>query len=374
VTYIQRDPRWPRGPYYAAYRLADGRRAYRSTGHKDRRGAQIVADALEQAERGPKTLERLRGLFDETALRLGVGTLKRHSLSGWLEGWLEERKPHVSPQTYVAYEHAIRQFVEFVGESVTTLESVTERDITAFATHLRDKGRSPSTINKLVRLYLSQPFERARKLGLLTRNPVAATQAEKVESVAKETFTPAQVNALLSVADNDWAGVILFAWGTGARLGDVVGLKWSAIDREAGVVSFRQHKTGKVAIVGLHPDFEEWMTRQPTPINLGLAVFPSLATKPLNELSNRFKRLMTAAGITNTVLRAARGHGGRSVMALSFHSFRHTAASAVFNQAALRDIARRVTAHAEGGSLQRYLHTDLEAIRAATSLIPRLPR
>jgi integrase len=316
----------------------------------------------------------LRGLFDETALHLGVGTLKRHSLSDWLEGWLEERKPHVSPQTHRAYAQAIRQFVEFVGDSVATLESVTERDIAAFATHLRGKGRSPSTINKLVRLYLSQPFERARKLGLLIRNPVAATQAEKVESVAKETFTPDQVTALLAVADSDWTGVILFAWGTGARLGDCVSLKWSAIDRDAGVVTFRQRKTGKVAIVGLHPDFAAWLTQQPTPIDPRLAVFPSLATKQLNELSNRFKRLMTEAGIRNTVLRAPGGSGGRSVMALSFHSFRHTAASAVFNQAALRDIARRVTAHAEGGSLQRYLHTDLEAIRAATALIPRLPK
>ena len=61
-------------------------------------------------------------------------------------------------------------------------------------------------------------------------------------------------------------------------------------------------------------------------------------------------------------------------MALSFHSFRHSAASNVFNQAALRDIARRVTAHAAGGAVSRYLHTDLEAIRAATSLIPKLPK
>jgi hypothetical protein len=80
------------------------------------------------------------------------------------------------------------------------------------------------------------------------------------------------------------------------------------------------------------------------------------------------------AGIEKRFLRAGNAGKGRSVRALSFHSFRHTAASQVFNQAALREIARRVTNHAAGGALDIYLHKDLEAIRAATQLIPRLPR
>jgi hypothetical protein len=59
---------------------------------------------------------------------------------------------------------------------------------------------------------------------------------------------------------------------------------------------------------------------------------------------------------------------------LSFHSLRHTAASNVFNQASLKEITRRVTNHAAGGVVDRYIHEDLEAIRAAVGLIPRLPK
>ena len=259
---IQKDPRWPQGPYYAAYRYADGRRAYRSTGRKDRRSAQIIADALENAERGPRTLERLRSLMDETALRLGLGSLERHTVKGWMEGWLEERRPHIAPRTLDAYAEAVRQFVCFVGDK--SLEAVTPADVAKFATHLRSLGRNPSTINKIVRFYLSQPFARALKLGLIRYNPVAATQAEKTERVEKETFSPQQVRQLLERADVDWCGAILFAWGTGARLGDATRLKWSSIDKEADVVTFRQGKTGKVAVVCLHPDFREWLVTQPT--------------------------------------------------------------------------------------------------------------
>jgi hypothetical protein len=39
-----------------------------------------------------------------------------------------------------------------------------------------------------------------------------------------------------------------------------------------------------------------------------------------------------------------------------------------------KDIARRVTAHSSRGVVDRYLHQDVEAIRGATALIPRLPK
>ena len=153
--------------------------------------------------------------------------------------------------------------------------------------------------------------------------------------------------------------------------------KWSALDREHGLVVFRQAKTSKEAVVGLHPDFLDWLAGQPVPFVRTQPVFPSLAGQHINGtggLSEAFSKLMEAAGISNRLLRAGNAGKGRAVRALSFHSFRHTAASNVFNAATLREITRRVTSHAPGGVLERYIHEDLEAIRAAVALIPRLPK
>jgi len=105
-------------------------------------------------------------------------------------------------------------------------------------------------------------------------------------------------------------------------------------------------------------------------------VFPSLANRTgagRNGLSKAFGRIMDRAGVVGRVLRV-RGAKGSTVKSLSFHSFRHGAASAVFKNAALKDIARRVTAHSSRGVVDRYLHQDVEAIREATALIPRLPK
>ncbi len=83
---------------------------------------------------------------------------------------------------------------------------------------------------------------------------------------------------------------------------------------------------------------------------------------------------MERAGIKNRVIRTGNAGKGRNFRGLTFHSFRHSAATTVFNQAALKEITRRVTNHAAGGVVDRYIHEDLEAIREATKLIPRLPK
>ena len=83
--------------------------------------------------------------------------------------------------------------------------------------------------------------------------------------------------------------------------------------------------------------------------------------------------VMARAGVAGKVLRQRTGKG-RTVRSLSFHSFRHGAATAVFKSAALKDIARRVTAHSSRGVVDRYIHEDIEAIKEATKLIPRLPK
>ena len=86
-----------------------------------------------------------------------------------------------------------------------------------------------------------------------------------------------------------------------------------------------------------------------------------------------FGRIMKKAKIEGRLLREKDGKG-RAIRSLSFHRFRHGAASAAFKGAALKNIARRVTGHAARALVDRYIHIDVEAVKAATTLIPRLPR
>jgi integrase len=179
------------------------------------------------------------------------------------------------------------------------------------------------------------------------------------------------------VANRDWSGAILLAYGTGGRLQDIANLKWTALDVESGIVTLTERKTGRKAVVGLHPDFLDWITMQVVPHAPGSFVFPTLANRTgagRNGLSKAFEAIMQKAGIESCVIRQGNSGKGRSLRALSFHSFRHGAASSVFNGAALEEITRRVTNHATNGVVARYVHIDLDLIKEATKLIPRLPK
>src|SRR5262249_11496175 len=150
-----------------------------STGKRDKRQAQIIADGWAQAEReaasGDLTQDRVAEILSETLKRLGHSPIERLSVQMWLESWLSSKKASVSPTSLLAYSQTVREFLDYLGPKGgdRTLQSITERDIEGFIALLRKEGRSPVTINKLVRKFLSAPFEKARRTGKIRYNPVA---------------------------------------------------------------------------------------------------------------------------------------------------------------------------------------------------------
>ena len=317
-------------------------------------------------------------MINSTLERIGERKLSDPSIREQLNTWIENKRGSVSEATLVAYEQARDLFVSFLGpRAERSVRLLKKSDVVEFRDHLRKEGRTASTVNKLVKKYLTGPFESARKEGLIDYNPFVAVDALKAKKVAKDVFTPEQVARLVKAAKGtDWEGAILVAYGTGARLQDVTNLRWSAVDSDNGVLTFQERKGDKRVVVGLHPDVEDWIARQPGRDDPEGYLFSTLANRSgggRNGLSKAFERIMERAGVSGKVLRE-RDRKGRSIRSLSFHSFRHGAATAVFNQAALKDITRRVTSHAARGVVDRYIHEDIEALKAATQLIPRLPK
>jgi integrase len=372
-------------PYwYCAYTAPDGRRLKKSTKQTDRAKAWEVCVAFANAESliatRSATQKQLHKVINAALLRIGEQVLAEPTIREVLDNWIASKKGAVSKSTLDTYEYGRDLLVSFLGPRAgRSVRMLSKADVIAFRNHLLKEGRTPSTVNGVVKRYLTGPFESARKEGLIDYNPFAAVDALKAPRVEKDVFEPEQVAELVQVAQGtDWEGAILVGYTTGMRLGDVANLQWSSIDIKNGLLCFVQRKGERPALIGLHRDLEDYLTRRPAPDDPKAYVFPSLANRSTggqNGLSMAFERIMERAGVCGRVLRE-RTPGGkaRTVRSLSFHSFRHGAATAVFKNAALKDIARRVTAHAGRGVIDRYIHEDIEAIREATKLIPRLPR
>jgi integrase len=378
---IHRDPRSPNGVWYASYTLAGGRRVFRSTKQRSKSKARLLAEAWEAAEReaaaGMLTRNRAAEIINETLARSGQVLIERISVKEWLENWLASKKASVSAASHKVYGQVVGEFLEHLGTKGAgrDLETISELDVQGFLDAVRASGRSATTINKL-RAMLSAPFAQALRVGRIPYNPVSGTSAAKSDATRKGTFSPEQIVALLRIAPADWQGAILFSYSTGARLGDTANLQWESLDVANGIVAYREAKTGAQAVIGLHQDFLDWLAERPLPDQPDAFVFPLLAGKPLagdGGLSATFRKLIAKAGIENPLLRAGNAGLGNRVRALSFHSLRHNAATAVFNNAALKEITRRVTRDAAAGVVDRYIHEDIAAIKAAVNLIPKLP-
>jgi integrase len=375
---VHKDPLGRSKYWRCCFRTFDGKRRMVSTKETDQHKAMLICQRWQEAENlaaaGNATEEQIKEIFNETLRRVGLREITVIRMNAWAQDFLSSKR-NIGKSTVDSYEQVTREFLQFLGRRRNApIDSVTEKDIDGFLNHLSRSGRSNATINKL-RRRLSSIFEKAHKLGKIPYNPVAVTEPLPNDSGTKAVFSAEDVVRLIEAAPNaDWKGAITLAYCTGLRLQDCCSFQWSGIDTENGVLTLKQGKTKKNTVLGIHADFADWLTEQP--IRNETYLFPSLANRAGNGrdgLSASFSVIMDRAGIVNPILKKRSGKG-RQTRALSFHSFRHSAASSVFNSAGLREIQARVTGHSRKGVLAAYTHHDLNLIKEAVQLIPRLPK
>jgi integrase len=381
VASLTKDSRG-RSPYYVCcYTAPDGTRIKRSTKQTNKEKAWTVClsfvEAEEQIAKESATEQQLRRVIDSALSRIGEKKLTDRTVREQLEAWLGSKRGALAPGSIIGYQQAADLLIRFLGPRADkSMRLLTRRDVVALRDRLVSEGRTPNTVNKLLKKFLASAFSEAVEDGVIESNPFALVDSLKETQIEKGTFSPEQIAELLKHATPDWQGCILLGYSTGARLKDAANMPWSAVDVQNGLISFTEGKTNKRTITGLHPDFAEWITNRPAPDDPDAPLFVTLAGKPVKGaygLSNTFVKLMGNAGVVGKRLRTAKGLG-RTVNSLSFHSLRHTAVSTTFNRAIAQDVARKVSGHAKDGSIEKYAHIDTESIRSATTLIPRIPK
>jgi integrase len=172
----------------------------------------------------------------EAAKRGGVASSMR--LDRFLVIWLDHIRPQVRPNTFAGYESIIR--VHLASHALVQLRCVRPHTIMAILDAVSCAGRSENTVGH-VRRVLAMALAVAAEWDLIHRNPCTSTQApKKAPSIAKP-MTAEELAAFLTAAEaSDNAALLLVAAFTGARRGEVVGLKWADIDLERQTVSIRR--------------------------------------------------------------------------------------------------------------------------------------
>ena len=365
-----------RSPYWVCcYTSATGQRLKKSTKQKDRKQAWEVCLAIENAERhalnGTLTEQTAKKIIGEILERTTGEPLQSFKTREWFHHWLDIKEQVRAGKTTTRYRQVVRDFLASLGNRANLdLAHIASKDILAYRNSIIKADKTARTANLSVKV-ISAGFNAALRQKHVSSNPCTALETLNVKKEEKGTFSPAQISKLLRAAEGDWRGAILLGYYTGARLGDVANMRWSAVNLEKDVISFIPSKTKKAVSIPLHDDLRRELLKRP---GIGNAfLFPSLAGKGTggrHGLSRRFTAIMEKARIEGKTTRPAAG--GRGLSNLTFHSLRHSFNSAMANAGVSQEIRQKLTGHVSAEVNAHYTHHELEPLRAAIACIPTL--
>lgn len=370
---LHKDPRGKSPYWYVAYTLVDGRRVFRSTRQTDRKKAAEVSRTLERATRAARqdqlTESHVRKWMDELLESTGQSPVRNSTLRSFCDEWLSNKRLTVSHAGARRYERALELFIGQLGaRALKPLAGVTAADIAAYRDARLAENVSGGTLEHYIKAIRSL-FNSARRQGLVLTNPAEAIELPRKRTHERRVFSPQEIRALLSEATAQWATLILLGFYTGGRLMDLAKLGWDAVDLVGGTITFSQGKTNARVLIPIHPELGEHLCSIAG--DRGGPLCPALAMTPAtgsDGLSKQFIGLMRASGIDPEVTKTSK----HALSLKSFHSLRHSFASALANCGVPVELRMKLTGHKSAQIHQTYTHLELETLRSAIGSLPRL--
>jgi integrase len=264
------------------------------------------------------------------------------TLANYLEDWLVNVQSTIRPGTWYQYEMTCRVHI-LPNLGSIKLKDLNPGHIQALYNAKLKAGTGIRTV-KVIHVVLHKALEQSVKLGMIGRNPTNAVTSPKYQPDEMKFYDEGQVNQMLLVARGDrYEALYHLAVVSGMRQSELLALKWSDLDWQAGTLKIQRQlkrqdhkggyfsnpktKAGKRSI-DLGPEtikkLQDHYERQR--LERGKVgdrwvendlIFPSTIGTPLDQfnLLKRFRSLISKAGLPE----------------IRFHDLRHTAASLMLN-------------------------------------------
>jgi integrase len=330
-VYQRKDGRW-----VAQYKDARGKTRYIY-----RKTKQEAKQALREALR-----DRDDGIVPPSKMTVGM----------YLDEWLEDRRETLSRRTWVCQESLIRTHVKSHPIGSKKLPTLSGKDVRSLYRQKVEEGLSATTVGHM-NVLLKQAMRDAVRSKYIRANPLEDVKPPKQTQKEKDVLTPEQVKHLLEVVRGDrFECVYTLAALCALRLGEVLALRWDAVDLDRGTIKIeRTLWNGKTS----HPK---------TPSSRRTLALPMRAIAALVRLSGTSDRqegylFATSSGKPidasnfykwswKPILRKA-----DLPESLTPHQLRHGAASLLLNQNVPIPVVSRYLGHANPGiTLKVYAH------------------
>jgi integrase len=201
-----------------------------------------LADGKRKTRYAPTEKEALRLLNDMRHDRdHGVPAVKdeRQTAATYLRSWLEIVKPTVRDSAYISYEKKVRLYlIPRLGRvKLARLDAQMVQE--AYAWMLTERKLSPTTVAHTAGV-LKHALKDAVRLGIIPRNVCDAVDPPKKVKRKVNVYTREQVSQLLAATEgSDYEAIIALAVTTGARLGELLALTWTATDLDRARITIQ---------------------------------------------------------------------------------------------------------------------------------------
>lgn len=201
----------------------------------------------------------------------GMSSPDEYPLVAFLNDWLDKVKIHtVQKSTFHGYKSLVNgKIARFFGDKFT-LGDLNIRTVTAFYETFREKNRSESTVLRYHNL-LHEACKYAVRQEILYSNPMDKVDRPKQKKYRGNYYSPEKMQTLLSMIKEDviYMPVLLAAY-YGLRRSEAVGLSWSNIDFENGVIHVAQKvieltENGKTELI-ISKDMKNESSRRSLPL------------------------------------------------------------------------------------------------------------
>jgi integrase len=203
---------------------------------------QARARQLSRTVRGTKreAQRALAGLISQVSA--GKVSSAATPLSELLARWLDHVAEQLSPTTLREYRRLVRTMLDPDLGRLSLRRVTTQRIDAYYASLARERGLSPASIRH-VHAVLRGALGQAVRWGWIPTNPAANASPPKLR---RSEITPPPMHAthrLLEAADEydpDFGAILRVLVATGARRGEVCGLRWSDLDETSSTVTIRR--------------------------------------------------------------------------------------------------------------------------------------
>ena len=229
----------------------DGRWEGRYTvGHDPETGKAIIKNVLGKTQAEVK--EKLKKAIEEN-VGIDYGRAKTYTVGSWLEVWMENyARVKLRPSTFKTSQGFLKNHIKPQIGGIP-LANLTSLDLQRFYKRLLDSGRvdrieakkkpkglAPKTVRNIHQM-IGSAYNLAMEQKLVSRNPTQGCALPKVEHKEMKTLTADQLSTFFHEAKDSGVYELYYLdLATGLRRGELLGLKWTDVDLDRGVLKIQR--------------------------------------------------------------------------------------------------------------------------------------